>query len=575
MEFLNNLKYAWRFAKYQKKYMIFYVLTSIISVALSVVFPILSAKVILYLTDNMLYQLILIALVIFGCEILWDAVDSLSRWLASIIYRETFTKVQTELGSNILKLTNSTLDANSSGVFIERMNGDTNKLADIFCMLNDYITGIVSNIGVFAAIFILNKWLFLYSAIMMIIIYLVEKTRVKVRNNKDEVYRKEREKATGFVGEISRGVRDIKMLNAEESFIGELHKKLVSLNKSRYDMQKYDRGYRFLRNALVDLYDLLLILLLVYMIYHGYLAVASALVAYNYSSRVMNFVYYGGEFFQTIKDFNLSASRIFAIMEGNEFPKETFGKKHLDKINGDFEFKNVKFSYGKEKVLKGLSFKINANETVAFVGKSGAGKTTIFNLLCKMYDVDSGTITIDGVDIRKLDRESIRGNITIISQDPYIFNVSIRDNLKLVKNDATEEEIEEACKLACLDEFINSLPDGYDTIIGEGGVNLSGGQRQRIAIARALVQKTEIILFDEATSALDNETQTHIQQAIENMKDEYTILIIAHRLSTIINADRIMFLNDGKIEAVGNHKELLKTCPEYKKLYEAEILKED
>ena len=236
------------------------------------------------------------------------------------------------------------------------------------------------------------------------------------------------------------------------------------------------------------------------------------------------------------------------------------------------EIKNVSKTYnGKKKVLKNISFKIEGGEIFAFIGHNGAGKTTIFNLLCKMYDIDSGSITIDGVDIKKLDKDSIRGNITIISQNPYIFNMSIRDNLKLVKSDLTNKEMKEACKLACLDEFINSLPDKYDTVIGEGGVNLSGGQKQRLAIARALVQKTEIILFDEATSALDNETQEKIQTAINNMKNEYTILIIAHRLSTIINADRILFLDNGKIVSEGTHEYLLKNCDEYRKLYEAEI----
>ena len=192
-----------------------------------------------------------------------------------------------------------------------------------------------------------------------------------------------------------------------------------------------------------------------------------------------------------------------------------------------------------------------------------------------MYDVNSGTITIDGVNINELDKDSIRGNITIISQNPYIFNMSIRDNLKLVKSDLTEKAMKEACKIACLEDFINNLPNGYDTIIGEGGINLSGGQKQRLAIARALVQKTEIILFDEATSALDNETQRKIQEAINNMKNEYTILIIAHRLSTIINADRILYLDNGKIVTEGTHKELLKNCEEYKKLYESEIIKKN
>ena len=162
-------------------------------------------------------------------------------------------------------------------------------------------------------------------------------------------------------------------------------------------------------------------------------------------------------------------------------------------------------------------------------------------------------------------------NITIISQNPYIFHLSIRDNLRLVKEDLTEEEMREACHIACLDELIDSLPNGYDTLVGEGGITLSGGQRQRLAIARALIQKTKIILFDEATSSLDNETQNSIQEAINHLKKDYTILIIAHRLSTIVNCDRILFMDHGHIEAEGTHKELLKKSSEYKKLYEAEM----
>ena len=158
-------------------------------------------------------------------------------------------------------------------------------------------------------------------------------------------------------------------------------------------------------------------------------------------------------------------------MYSDQFSKEKFGSRHLDKVNGDFCFSHVNFHYdsNNKKVLDDLSFEVHANETVAFVGKSGAGKSTIFNLLCKMYDVDSGSITIDGVDISLLDRESIRGNITIISQSPYIFHLSIRDNLRLVQPDMTEEEMIDACKLACIHEFIMSLPEGYDTVIGEGG----------------------------------------------------------------------------------------------------------
>ena len=222
-------------------------------------------------------------------------------------------------------------------------------------------------------------------------------------------------------------------------------------------------------------------------------------------------------------------------------------------------------------VLKDISLSFELGKSYAIKGKSGSGKTTIFNLLAKLYDIDSGEILIDGVNIDELTESSIRGNMTIINQSPYIFNLSIRENLKIVAPKATQEDMIEACKLANLHEFIMSLPEGYDTIVGEGGITLSGGQRQRLAIARALIQKTEIILFDEATSALDNETQDEIQKAIDNMKNEYTILIIAHRFSTVINSDKIYYMEDGVIKDEGTHEELLKSSKAYRELYEKEL----
>ena len=223
-------------------------------------------------------------------------------------------------------------------------------------------------------------------------------------------------------------------------------------------------------------------------------------------------------------------------------------------------------------IIDVVKLKIEAGKIIGIVGKSGAGKTTIFSLLCKMYSAESGEILIEDNNIEELDEESIRGNITIISQNPYIFNLSIRDNLKLVKENLSEKEMIEACKIACLDEFIETLPNKYDTILGEGGVVLSGGQKQRLAIARAFVQKTRIILFDEATSSLDNKTQAKIQKAISNLKNDYTILIIAHRLSTIVNCDKIMLLEDGKIIDEGNHEELLYRNSSYQTLYKSEII---
>ena len=570
--FFSNLKKAWIYGKTQKKFIIGYIIFNIIFVFINLFVPILSAKAIVELTSNKLKQVIYIGLIILVVELLRNFANYITGYFRQQIYRETYSKIETTLGAEILKIENQNLDEKGSGLFIQRLTNDASKIADIFVVLNIYLTHILTDIGIFLAIFIINKIVFIYLVIMVCVIFIVEEKRTVIVNKEDKIYRKKNEKVSGFIGELVRGARDIKMLNAENSFIKELNTKIIDLNTQRYQMDEKNRKYILLSATITDLFSTGNILLNVFLITKQMLTIPNALVINNYLGRLTSIIYFVSQLMEKVKDFNLSSERVFSIMESKEFTKEKFGKKHLGKAHGDFEFKDVTFTYKNgHKVIDNMNFKIKANSTVAFVGKSGSGKTTVFNLLCKMYNVESGTITIDGIDINDLDKDSIRGNITIISQNPYIFNMSIRDNLRLVKENLTDEEMKQACKTACLEEFIKSLPDGYDTIIGEGGINLSGGERQRLAIARALIQKTEIILFDEATSALDNETQANIKKAIDNMKNEYTILIIAHRLSTVIDCDRILFLDEGKIKAEGTHEELLNNCKNYRNLYESEL----
>ena len=211
------------------------------------------------------------------------------------------------------------------------------------------------------------------------------------------------------------------------------------------------------------------------------------------------------------------------------------------------------------------------NKKIAIVGKSGQGKSTIFNLLMRYFDASLGEIKINDIDIKDLTEDNLRKNISIIRQNPYLFNQSIIENFKMVKGDATLEEVREVCKKAYIDDYIMSLPKKYNTVIGEGGVNLSGGQKQRIAIARTLLKNAKVILFDEATSALDNESQEYIKKTIDNLVGTHTIIIVAHRLSTIMDSDIIYLIDNGKILASGNHKELLKTSSLYKRLYNPEM----
>ena len=574
-EFFKNLKFSWQYAKKYKKYLIAFMFINIFYTIVCITVPLLSAKVIINLTNNNMLQLLFIAFIIMLIEWLRNVLNFFSRYNYDKLFRNTYVDLQTSIGREILKIENKDINKSGSGLFIQRLTSDTTNISNIFPKLLDYVGGILTNIGIFLAIFIINKIVFVFILLSTIFLYFIEKKRVSLRNEQDKKYRKMNEKVSSFTGEMVRGIKDIKMLNSEDSFINELHNKVVSLNNQRYNMNKIDRTYRLISGSLLDLKDFAFIALIVVLINNKIITIANALIIYNYSSRVTNIIYNIGYLLQEIKNFNLSVERINEIMDStsDKFKKEHFGTKHIKKVKGNFEFKDVVFSYDEQLVLNKINFKVDANNTVAFVGKSGAGKTTIFNLLCKLYDVNSGVITIDGIDINKLDKDSIRGNITIINQSPYIFNVSIRDNLRLVKDDLTDEDMIEACKAACLHDFIMELPNGYDTVVGEGGVNLSGGEKQRLAIARALVQKTKIILFDEATSALDNETQSQIQAAINNLKGDYTIIIIAHRLSTVINSDKIYVLNEGKIVGSGTHKELLKQCNFYNTLYNKDLQK--
>lgn len=573
-ETIANLKKVMVFGKKYKKSLYMQVFCCVVFIITNVVLPILGSKQLLYLTNNIFEELFWTSVLILSIAIFNALIRVLLRRNTQIFFRGVTRDVQVRLGNEILKIEVADIDKNGTGKFIQRIGSDTNELSHIFTMGMGHLTGLLSNIGIFVAVFIINKIAFLYYLIVSIILTIIYLIKVRKFNQKDKEFRMQNEKTSGLSTELIRGVRDIKMLNARNSFMDEIERNINLLSLRQFEMRNVDMDFNCLINIVQVIAEFGLIILMILLIKSKLLTISSAIIIFSYRTRLLtNLMEKVGDLLTEIKNFNLSSNRVFSVLENKEFKKEKFGKKHIDSIKGNFEFKNVHFEYKNgKKVLDDISFKIKENETVGFVGKSGAGKTTIFSLICKLYDIENGTIKIDGIDIKELDEESIRGNITIISQNPYIFNMSIKDNLRLVKENVTDEEIKQACQLACLDDYIETLPDKYDTIVGESGVILSGGQRQRLAIARAFIQNTKIILFDEATSALDNETQNKIQKAIDNLKEKYTILIIAHRLSTIVNCDRIMLLDEGKIKVEGTHKELLRKSKIYKKLYETESI---
>ncbi len=299
-------------------------------------------------------------------------------------------------------------------------------------------------------------------------------------------------------------------------------------------------------------------------------------------SGVAQFVQYSRKFAGPINEFaNIisefqsafsAADRVFAILDEQPEPKDSENAITLERAKGDVEFTDVKFGYTPEKeILHGISFDALQGKTVAIVGPTGAGKTTIISLLMRFYDVNDGKITVDGIDEREITRDSLRKAYTMVLQDTWLFCGTIYENIAYGREGATLDEVKAAARAARIDSFIESLPDGYDTVLTDDGVNISKGQRQLITIARAMIADSQMLILDEATSNVDSRTEIKIQEAMSELMKGRTCFIIAHRLSTIQNADKIIVLQDGRITEIGNHEELLKKGGFYSTLYNSQF----
>lgn len=468
-----------------------------------------------------------------------------------------------------LKVVN--FDKISSGEFQQKLKDDPASISRVLSVVQYNAFALITNLVILIYVFFLNYILGIIYLVGVVSVYFIEKKLYSKYEYLQRDYSKIQDRNTTILNEVMHGIRDIKLLNIIPSISNIA---IDSMSQSNQYDTKLKMQHNFiweLSRAIEYLISFLVIFIGIYLASTNKLTVTNLLIIYMYRYEIFSLISNINSIKEYYTEYKVAKDRIFSIMDDNCFPVEQYGNVSLKNINGSIEFKNVSFGYDDKLVLKDINFNIEANDTVAIVGASGSGKSTIFNLLNKSYDVSNNSIFIDDIDINTLDRNTIRNHISIISQNPYLFNFSIKENFMLLGDHITMKDIKKACKLARIDDFIDSLPDKYDTILGEGGVNLSGGQKQRIAIARALLKKSKIILFDEATSALDNITQREIQSSINSISKDYTILIIAHRLSTIKDCNKIMVLQDGKIVGVGNHYELLKNNLYYQKLYENEI----
>lgn len=570
--FWKNVKKTWKYIKDAKANLVGYAVVSIAEGIIGAILPLIGAKIILNITDGLMSQLILSALSVFAIEFVLYIMYFFKGFFYQRVYQRTLINLQTAVARETLNLEIKEIDKASSGLFIDRLNKDTADISGLFMEYTYWLSYVISNVGVLVAVFMLNKYLFIYAVITSIAIFLINRKRLSKQYEVQKNLKKIQEKKTGLIGELVRGIRDIKVLNASDNILRQTTDKIIESSNEEVKMLNIRRIYQYFESNLRSLTDFIFIIIGCVLYQHSLLTIPTFIIIYNYQPKIRNLLMGVVQISEFNKKFIVASDRIYEVIEDETFSKEKFGDLDIKKLSGHIEFNNVKFGYNENtEIINDMSFEIDPNQKVAFVGKSGAGKTTIFSLITKLYSIDEGEILLDGHNINDLTRDSLRDNMSIITQNPYIFNFSIKDNLLLAKENASMREIRKACKMACIDDFIMSLPEKYDTMVGENGVILSGGQKQRLAIARALLMKTEIILFDEATSALDNETQSEIQNAIDNLKGEYTVLIVAHRLSTVIDSDKIFVVDDGKIIDSGSHKELLKKSEFYRNLYEKDL----
>ncbi len=458
------------------------------------------------------------------------------------------------------------------GEFINRLYTDPDRVMELLQNLIKLICKsfviILVLILAFSISILLGFEILLFAFIMGFISY---KFFPKIKSTQENI-KKESDNYVKVATENITGIREIKSLGIKKNIENNVFGILNNLFKHQKEIRSYEVIYYGLNNLVYFILQFLILFTAGYYMVHGHIAYSIFVMLSNYIWRIDEVVESISDFGVNYNKVTVSLKRIGEIVNNELYEDEKFGSIELKDPEGVIEFNKVKFRYSEDEdyTLKGLSMKLEPGRKIAIVGRSGNGKSTIFNLLLRYFDTSIGSITVDGVNINDLSEKSLRDSISIIRQTPFLFNLSIIDNFKLTKEDVTLDEIRDVCKKAYIDDYIMSLPNKYETIIGEGGINLSGGQKQRLAIARTLLLNTKIILFDEATSALDNESQNYIKKTIDNLVKDHTVIIVAHRLSTIVDAEIIYVIDKGKLADSGTHRHLLNKCSVYKKLYQNE-----
>ena len=574
MKAKNNFKILWHYLKDEKLKLFTYLTLVILTYIPGLLSAILWGLALEHLT-NMDFKMFLLYLTIWeGSFIFFYVILSAPRDLLYNHLEIKFSKsVLKDLYHKITELPAIAFEEIGVGEFINRMVTDPDRVMELLARLikmtcRSVVVIIVFILAIKTSI-ILGIEILIFGIVMG---FISTKFFPKIKSSQEKI-KKESDSYVKSATENLTGIREIKALGIKKNIENRMFNNFNNLFKEQKKIKKYEVTYYNLNSLIYFILQFIILATCGYLFINNKMSFSLFITIEMYIWRIDDVVESISDFGINYNKVSVSLKRIDEIVNNRLYKDEKFGNKELINPKGLIEFKNVKFKYTKDEdyTLKGLNLSLEPNKKIAIIGKSGNGKSTIFNLLLRYFDATVGNITIDNINIKDLTEKSLRENISIIRQTPFLFNISIKENFELVKPDVTLEEIRNVCKKAYIDDYIMSLPNQYDTIIGEGGVNLSGGQKQRIAIARTLMLNTKIILFDEATSALDNESQEYIKMTIDNLIKDHTIIIVAHRLSTIIDSDIIHIIDKGELADSGTHKELLEKSKIYNTLYNSEM----
>lgn len=494
-------------------------------------------------------------------------------WILQKTGQNIILQMRKDLYRHIQSLGSRYFDITPVGKLVTRVTNDVEALNEMYSgILVQLFRNIVKIVGLAGVMLVLDVRLAAISFVLMPLVIGLTVLCQKIARNIYRLYRTRLTDINTFLSEHLSGMKIIQIFGRQERKFEEFHDKNTKLYKAFYREMLMYAMFR----PLIYILSILSLMIVLWFgsrnVFDEIISVGTLYIFSNYIRSFFDPIQELAEQFSTLQSSIASAEKIFTVMDEDEFIPEVENPKQPDKIIGKIEFDHVWFAYdGENYVLKDVSFVINPGEKVAFVGATGAGKSSILNLIGRYYDIQKGHIYIDGIDIRQLSKKQLRSAIGQMQQDVFIFEGDVAYNIRLNDNDITDEQVKEAAEYVNASHFIEKLPQGYHEPVTERGATFSAGERQLLSFARTLAHNPSILVMDEATANIDTETEILIQEALEKLMDGRTTIMVAHRLSTIQHADCIMVMHKGRICERGTHRELLEQDGIYRKLYELQI----